>query len=192
MRGKIHFYADNGFLEDMKKLLKEDPKLLESQADDGQTPLWYAVFSNHTEMIKYLLSIGANPNARGGDSKWTPMHIAAIKGHTDIYDLLKAKGGNESIKDATGKTPLESKKTDGCYIATACYGNYDHPDVLIFRRYRDQFLLQTPAGKLMVSAYYKLSPSLAIRLGHVKWLSAFIRKWILEPLAQEIGNKGNI
>ncbi|MHB9130413.1 MAG: CFI-box-CTERM domain-containing protein [Armatimonadota bacterium] len=78
-----------------------------------------------------------------------------------------------------------AKPSGGCYIATACYGSYDHPDVLMFRRFRDESLLPTRVGRLFVSIYYKLSPSIADHLGHVKWLSSFIRKCFLEPLARK-------
>jgi hypothetical protein len=187
MRSEIHFHADNGHFDELKGLLQTKPALLEATADEGQTPLWYAVFSGHTEIVKYLLSRGANANARGGDAKWTPMHIAAIKGRTDLFDLLKAHGGDVTIKDATGKTPLDSTKASGgCYIATACYGSYDHPDVLVFRHFRDHALLTTPIGKLFVAAYYKISPPVAARVGHITWLSRAIRQWILEPLARRL------
>lgn len=186
MRQQIHFFADNGYLDDLKKLLLASPELLEVKADEGQTPLWYAVFSGHTEMVQYLLELGANANARGGDHKWTPMHVAALKGRKDLIDLLKAHGGDENAKDATGKTPLEMKKVGGCYIATACYGSYDHPDVLVFRRFRDQSLLTSAVGKSIVAAYYMISPPLAAHLGHMQWLSGAIRKWLLEPLARKL------
>jgi hypothetical protein len=61
--------------------------------------------------------------------------------------------------------------------------------VLVFRQYRDQFLLPKLIGKLIVAVYYKLSPTLANHIGHIKWLSAIIRKWILEPLARMISEK---
>lgn len=182
MRSQIHFLADNGYIDDLKKLLKSTPGLLEATADEGQTPLWYAVFSGHTEMVKYLLSLGANANARGGDNKWTPMHVAALKGRKDIVDLLRAHGGDESAKDTTGKTPLEMKKVGGCYIATACYGSYEHPDVLVLRRFRDERLMPSLLGRIFVRFYYRVSPPLADRIGHATWLSKALRKWLFEPL----------
>lgn len=75
-------------------------------------------------------------------------------------------------------------KRGGCYIATACYGSYDHPDVLIFRRWRDERLLRSYAGRLLVRAYYRVSPALAARLVRVPWLSQGIRRRLLEPWAR--------
>lgn len=77
-------------------------------------------------------------------------------------------------------------KMKGCYIATACYESYDHPDVLEFRRYRDEILLPTTIGRMFVALYYKISPPIAHRIGHIRWLSNIIRKWFLEPLARKL------
>jgi hypothetical protein len=49
----------------------------------------------------------------------------------------------------------------GCFIATACYGNYDAPEVLVLRQYRDDKLLKTFFGKVFVKFYYSVSPFFA-------------------------------
>jgi hypothetical protein len=82
------------------------------------------------------------------------------------------------------------KKENGCYIATACYGDYDHPDVLVFRRFRDERLVRSMTGKWLTSAYYRVSPVVARRLGNTNWLSGMIRKRLLEPLAKRIKRSG--
>jgi len=83
------------------------------------------------------------------------------------------------------KTNLES--LDGvCYIATACYGSYEVPEVLILRKFRDKVLLQTITGKLFVKIYYKLSPTLANKLKNMSKINDFVKKWYLDRLVNLI------
>lgn len=65
-----------------------------------------------------------------------------------------------------------------CYVATAVYGSYDCPQVLILRRYRDQKLLASKLGRLFVSLYYKFSPPVANKLKDAKTLNLVVKKCI--------------
>jgi len=50
---------------------------------------------------------------------------------------------------------------NGCFIATACYEHKDHPDVLMLRHFRDDYLLLNQSGRLFVKFYYIISPTIA-------------------------------
>jgi len=54
-----------------------------------------------------------------------------------------------------------SGSDSSCFIATAAYGNSEHPDLNTFRSFRDQSLLTNSAGKQIVELYYKIGPFLA-------------------------------
>ena len=43
---------------------------------------------------------------------------------------------------------------DPCYVATAAHGDFDAPEVLTLRRYRDQRLMVRPAGRAFSRFYY--------------------------------------
>ncbi|MCC5986491.1 MAG: hypothetical protein JJT95_02340 [Pararhodobacter sp.] len=49
----------------------------------------------------------------------------------------------------------------GCFVATCAYGDYDHPDVLFLRVYRDVELSAHPAGRIFIRLYYRYGPYLA-------------------------------
>ena len=66
-------------------------------------------------------------------------------------------------------------KKEGCYIATMAYGDYDHPQVVILREFRDNVLMKTIIGRLFVRKYYKYSPLLVNKLKHSRKINKFVR-----------------
>lgn len=59
--------------------------------------------------------------------------------------------------------------SDGCYIATMVYGDYDHPQVMVLREFRDSYLARRYWGRQFIKIYYKYSPKLVEKLtGHKK------------------------
>jgi hypothetical protein len=48
-----------------------------------------------------------------------------------------------------------------CFVATAAYGDYDHPMVRVLRAFRDEILAAHPAGQAFIGAYYAEGPAWA-------------------------------
>ena len=58
----------------------------------------------------------------------------------------------------------------GCFIATAAYGSYLDPHVMVLREFRDKVLLKNKFGKMFVAFYYKNSPPIADRISKIEAL----------------------
>lgn len=68
------------------------------------------------------------------------------------------------------------KNFSGCFIATAVYEDYNHPQVIKLRKFRDEYLLTNKLGVGFVNVYYKYSPAFANFVKGKKLLSSPIKK----------------
>lgn len=71
----------------------------------GYNALTGAVTSGHTEIVKWLLENGADPNYRYANN-YSPLLNAAANGHLEILKLLIAHGADLHAKTNDGKTAL--------------------------------------------------------------------------------------
>jgi hypothetical protein len=94
------------------------------------------------------------------------------------YGRYFFKGKEEFIIDVVA---VKSEKGN-CFIATACYNDYDAPEVLILRSFRDAKLLKNPFGKLFVEFYYATSPFLAKIILKSDRLKILVRQYFLNPI----------
>ena len=73
---------------------------------------------------------------------------------------FKAEGDLSSLSNTTKvKT---TKKSGSCFVATAVYEDYDHPQVIRLRAFRDHFLSGSALGRILITIYYVVGPYLAI------------------------------
>ncbi|MFZ3208658.1 MAG: MXAN_6640 family putative metalloprotease [Geobacteraceae bacterium] len=77
----------------------------------------------------------------------------------------------------------------GCFIATAAYGSYLHPKVMVLRAFRDNYLMTNVPGRAFVALYYRLSPPLADFIARREWLRTGCRV-ALTPVVLAVENKG--
>lgn len=115
--------------------------------------------------------------------------LAGVKFCKDAkgWDLVTAKNYVDNLTAANGVT----EKKEGCFIATACYGDYNSEEVLLLRNYRDNVLLQNLSGKLFVKFYYFISPTLANSIARSDKAKAFIRNHILKSIIAKIRRTKN-
>lgn len=97
------------------------------------------------------------------------------------------KGGSFSNGDLSSVPQSHSSGGGGsCYIATAAYGSYDHPDVIQLRIFRDRVLARSQGGKAFIRFYYRVGPSLARSVWASKSVARLVRISFLEPFAEMI------
>lgn len=56
------------------------------------------------------------------------------------------------------------------------YGSYEHPQVIVLRRFRDDVLQKYFWGKWFIKKYYQYSPALVEKVKDKKLINQFIRK----------------
>ena len=115
--------------------------------------------------------------------------LAAVKFCKDAkgWDLLTSKNYVDSLTTSSGVT---GKKV-GCFIATACYGDYNSNEVLLLRNYRDNVLTQNTFGRLFIKFYYQVSPTLANAIANSDKAKSFIRNYFLTPIVSKLGSTKN-
>ncbi len=77
----------------------------------------------------------------------------------------------------------------GCFIATAIYGQKSH-EVTVLQNFRDDCLLNHPAGRGLVRLYYRISPPLARKLRRGGWINQFIRRG-LDRIVQAVEKRND-
>jgi len=91
--------------------------------------------------------------------------------------------------DAMNKEYDAMNNKSGCFIATACYGDYNAPEVMLLREFRDKRLLSSKTGSAMVSVYYAISPGIARSLKRHPWAAQFIKNRVLNPIVGMIHSR---
>jgi uncharacterized repeat protein (TIGR01451 family) len=72
-----------------------------------------------------------------------------------------------------------------CFVATAAYGSYLEPEVVLLRRFRDRQLLSNAAGRAFVAWYYRVSPPIAEYIADHRWAQMATRA-TLTPIVYTI------
>lgn len=97
------------------------------------------------------------------------------------YDYTETDKAN-TVNSAPQYSQTVQQQKEGCYIATAVYGSYDAPEVIVLRRFRDETLKKSALGRLFIRVYYKFSPSVAEKLKNASKTNSLVRsildKWV--------------
>jgi len=91
-------------------------------------------------------------------------------------DMEISRLTDEIITQQLANARPSSNPKSGCYIATMVYGSYDHPQVLILRKFRDNVLSTYKIGVWFISKYYLYSPKMVRVFNDNKVINLLIRK----------------
>ncbi|MCX5832974.1 MAG: fibronectin type III domain-containing protein [Deltaproteobacteria bacterium] len=134
-----------------------------ASADIGNNT--HCVISNLEPGVTYYLAATAY-DSEGNESGFSDEIVYAVP--------AAEPGPGSSSSDGGGSG-------GGCFIATAAYGSYLAPEVMVLRQFRDQFLLANVPGKAFVRFYYRVSPPIADFIREHENLRSLTR-WALSPL----------
>lgn len=81
----------NGNLESVRKILENDPALLESKQENEMTPLMFAASQGKIDIVRYLIENGADINYIKSDGP-SSLLFAAMFRHEDVVRLLVENG----------------------------------------------------------------------------------------------------
>lgn len=90
-----------------------------------------------------------------------------VEDHIDTWDVLNKNGKTtrqsvtSDIDTGAGRMRIESKTGATCFVATAAYGDWRHPEVEFLRWYRDNILVTSSAGRTFTYFYWQVGPYLA-------------------------------
>lgn len=92
---------------------------------------------------------------------WLMVVLLNQAGNSSANSSANSSGNSNSNSGGSnsGSSNSGSSNSGGsCYVATMVYGSYDAPEVLVLRRFRDDFLQKFYLGRLFIKTYYKYSP----------------------------------
>lgn len=107
-----------GDISRVRARLEENPSLVHAQSTDGFFPLGLAAFFGHLEVLTFLLSCGADPNAASRNPmQVTPLHSAAAHREPEVSlrmaEALLRGGADPNVKQQGGWTPLHQAAAHG-------------------------------------------------------------------------------
>ncbi|XP_063612337.1 uncharacterized protein LOC134785836 [Penaeus indicus] len=109
----IHKAARDGFADEVLRLLENGGDISAFTSATNNTPLHYAAYEGHTEVVELLLIKRCDPNLSNAAGD-TPLHLAALTGEIDVVKILSDwEGIDVNSPTATNETLLTYARYGG-------------------------------------------------------------------------------
>lgn len=154
-------YASLALLYILKTIPGTDPFMYMMQLSLKPLPLASIQGEALNYAEKALQSYNKLQTQKYGSPNFQPKNELNYNAMATAFSLDEQMNGDfdERLRDLNGTSGgTGNGQTQGCFIATAVYGSYDCPEVLVLRRFRDEVLLKNLIGKSFVKFYYKIGP----------------------------------
>jgi hypothetical protein len=109
----------------------------------------------------------------------------AIEDHIDTVHRLPGGQIHSTTSSINTGSRNMTIKSGACFIATTAYGDRNHPDVVLLRKFRDEVLVNSSAGRNFINWYWKAGPYLAGVISHSPRLR-YCSRWLISCLVSLI------
>ena len=92
-RELVNFTIEEGKIEEVKRIIKLDNRLLNYKNEKGRSLVFIAAMEGHKDILSYLISEGSNIHTSNKAGN-TPLVAAVVKNHPDCVRLLVEEGAN--------------------------------------------------------------------------------------------------
>ncbi len=145
----VHEAALAGDLRRVKELVEADPKLAnDASSPDGFPPLGLAAYAGRAEVVKFLLSKGADVNFAAPGLGFTALTGAVSEDHPEVVRILVRAGANVNHRYEDGQAAV---------LVTAVAGG--NPEIV-------KALLEAGAGVNLRTEDGRTPLSTAVEKGH--------------------------
>jgi hypothetical protein len=111
------------------------------------------------------------------------LEFIELQDQDDAQCLVYVTDFEKKPSDAA-QTP-QKPKSGPCFVATAVYGSYDAPQVRILRKFRDEVLAKSKAGRMFIHVYYLIGPAISKPLkkySRIRSAARFILNYFVSTL----------